>query len=536
MGMKFKKLQAEALAGAARDAKGRFAKRATQIKDEAKGLGWDAFRNVAARMGAATASLAEATEYVMERWSNDYWLMLTLWRNHWISRRIVELPANDMVRAWPRIKSEMDPDDISRIAKAIRTTRTPQRVKQALKWARLFGGAGALMVIDGQEDILDQPLDIDSVNPGQYKGLIVFDRWSGITPSLDICTDINRPLDFGLPEYYEVRSNSDGETFKVHCSRILRFTGPDVPSPEFEAQMRWGISVLEICYDEIRKRDNMSWTILQLMFRAQILTQVNPQLASMLSGASISGAGLEQYEKTMQAQNELLSNQSMLILPKDGKLESHQYTFGGVGDIYAQFQMDIAGAAQIPVTRLFGRTITGLGQTNDADERIYEQSIAQMQEDELDPQLQKLYPVICMSELGEVPDDLELEYPSVRVLTEEDKADLAIKATEAILAPFNAGIDGYGSKTVLQEIKQLSDKTEIGTNITDEMIEAAADDDSMQMGEMGADDDAAAAPKGKQLPKIEKPAKGKGKAKDSASTLSLVQRISALMDEWAKAA
>lgn len=44
----------------------------------------------------------------------------------------------------------------------------------------------------------------------------------------------------------------------------------------------------------------------------------------------------------------------------------------GISDVYQQFQLDMSGASEIPVTRLFGRTISGLGQSNDADERMYE--------------------------------------------------------------------------------------------------------------------------------------------------------------------
>lgn len=434
----------------------------------------DAFTNVSARMGYGTPSLAEDTEYELVRWTNNYWLMITLFRNHWISRRIVEKPAQDMTKAWPVINSsELKPEDISNFDRVIKRTHTPARILSAIKWARLFGGSGCLMVIDGHEGMLDKPLRLDDINPGTYKGLITFDRWSGIVPTDEVCTDINRPIDFNLPEFYEIRGER-GDSFRIHSSRILRFMGPDVPQPENQAQLHWGISELEIAYEEIRKRDNSSWAILSLMFRAQILAQKNPQLAAMLSGVGASGGAMKKFQQTMQAQNELLSNQSMLLLGADGGLESHAYSFGGIAEVYQQFQMDIAGAARIPVSILFGRTATGLGQTNDGEIRIYEQEIAQKQSEELRPQLDKLYAVICMSEFGEVPDDLDMTFPSVRVLTEEQKGDIAGKAVEAILGPFNAGVTS--PQLTLRELRAQSDTTGIFTNVTDEMIEEASDE------------------------------------------------------------
>lgn len=448
-----------------RDSKGRYAKAADAVAN-------DVFSNPAARMGAGTPSLAEATEYQLIRYTYDYWLMITLFRNHWLARRIVEKPAQDMCKAWPRLTCELTPDQIKSFDKTIAVTKTPAKILKTLKWARLFGGAGALMVIDGHEDILDQPLNADDINPGSYKGLIVFDRWSGISPEGNLASDINDPTDFGLPEFYSVREQNT-TMFNVHASRILRFAGPDVPNPEYAANMYWGISVLEIVFEELRKLDNMSWSILQLMYRAQILTQKNPQLAALMSGANASGQAAQKFQQTMQAQNELLSNQSMLLLGEDAELQSHQYTFGGVSDVLQQFRAMVAGASHIPVSILFGQTPSGLGQTNDADIRIYEQEIAMNQNDELRPQLAKLYPVICMSEFGEIPDDLDFDFPSIRVLTEEQKAEMAEKGTAAILLPFSAGVTSQ--RLSLQELKQQSDVTGIFSNITDEDIDAADD-------------------------------------------------------------
>jgi phage-related protein (TIGR01555 family) len=445
----------------------------------AQALDW--FMNQAARTGMGSPNLGAGADYQLVRMSYDYWLLITLYRNHWISRRIVDTPAQDMIRTWPKLTSDLEPKDLTRIDRAIRRTMTKQQMLLALSWARLFGGAGCLMVIDGQENELDQPLDLDSVPLGGYKGLLPFDRWAGITPSTDVCTDINRPLDFNKPEHYECRI-SGGESFKVHASRILRFTGPEVPTPEREAQSWWGISELEPVYEEIQKRDNMSWNILNLTFRANILGMKFPDLAQLLSGLGMSGQAGQQFESRMSAINHLISNQSLVPLPKDGSIESTSYSFAGISEVYQQFQLDISGAAKIPVTRLWGRTITGLGQSNDADERIYEERIATDNEVQMLPQHEKLYPVICMSELGEVPEDLDLQYPSVRVLDEKEKSELAKTVVDTVTVALNSG--GISPRTYAKELKQSSDVTGIFTNITDEDIEKLSDDVTPE-GELG---------------------------------------------------
>lgn len=441
-------------------------------KDATAPVGKDAFTNPAARMGYETPSVAEAVDYTLVRWSLNYWLMVTLFRNHWIARKGVEIPAADACKAWPRLKCSLTPQEIAQFDRTLSSLLIQNKIKRAITWARLFGGAGALMVIAGHENRLDEPLEIDDVNPGTFQGLIVFDRWSGISPKPGISTDVTNPRTFGTPEYYTVYGRESYQVlFDVHSSRILRFTGPEVPSPEYEASSYWGISVLELAFEELRKRDNASWNILQLMFRAQILTQVNPDLASIVSGLGASQQAAQKYYQTMEYQNQLLSNQSMLILPKDGKLESHQYTFGGISEVLDKFEVSTAGAFEIPYSKMFGRNVSALGTVNEADERNYEEKIQQYQHSDIKPQLDVLYPIVCMSLFGEVPEDLDYVFPSIRVLTEKEKAELAASTTDAIIKPFSSGI--VSQRTAAMELKALSDKTEIFTNISDEDIASA---------------------------------------------------------------
>lgn len=451
----------------------------------------DYFTNMAARTGYGTPSIGESATYEMVRLSNNYELLLTLYRNHWIARRIVDIPAIDMTRAWPKITSDIPPDDIASFDRTIEQTRTPRAIRRAIKWARLYGGGGALMVISGHEKYLEEPLDTDDVNPGTYRGLIPFDRWVGIYPTGQLSEDMEHPARWDEPEFYEVRGSDTSVSFRVHSSRVLRFLGPEVPTPEYQAQMYWGISELEVSWEELRKRDNASFAILNLLFRANLIAQTNPELAQMLSGLGTSQQALQRFWRTMEAQNQLISNQSMLLLGKDGDMKAVQYSFSGIGEVYAQFQMDVAGAAGMTVTRLFGRTITGLGQTNDADERLYEERIATDQHGNLTPELHKLYPVIAMSEWGNVPDDLNFNYPSVRVLTEEEKADMADKGSAPVIAAYNSAI--IGRKTALKEFKQLSDTTGVFTNVTDEIIDKASDEPELMGGE---DPEAEGAPGG----------------------------------------
>ncbi len=123
-----------------------------------------------------------------------------------------------------------------------------QHINDAIKWARLYGGAVAVMLIDGQD--LETPLRPETVAKGQFKGLYVLDRWQ-ITPSTNDTVEEFGP-DLGMPATYKVNQNAAALRNKtIHHSRLMRFDGYELPYNQRMAEMLWGLSVVERLYDRL---------------------------------------------------------------------------------------------------------------------------------------------------------------------------------------------------------------------------------------------------------------------------------------------
>jgi phage-related protein (TIGR01555 family) len=368
---------------------------------------------------------------------------------------------------------------IQRLEKLQRKAQIKAKIIEGLEWGRLYGGAAALMMIDGHEDILETPLDYRLIVPGSFKGLMVLDRWSGINPEPELVDDISDP-EFGLPKYYRIVTESSN-TYKVHHSRILRFIGRNLPYWERVAEQYWGVSEVEVIFEELKKRDNTSWNIAQLVFLANLRVLKMDDLGQDLAVGDISMK--KELYNTLTNQNWLMSNMGMQILDKEDDFATHQYAFSGLDKVYENFMLDLSGACETPATRLFGRAPQGMNATGEGDEKIYEGSIEQKQESGLRPVLDKLLPVMCMSEWGAIPDDLDYEFNPIGSPTDKDKADLAKNKTESVLSVYNAGI--FGKKTALKELREMNEATGMYSNITDEMIDQA--DDNTNQGESFGD-------------------------------------------------
>lgn len=442
----------------------------------------DAFQNQMARLGFGQPNLNEGADYPLTRMSQNYNLFTSLYRSSWIVRKIVDVFPSDMVKNWIKFNSSLDPEKISKINSVIRKTKTKEKIKEGLRWARLYGGAAGLILIDGDED-LSEPLDYDAIMLDDYKGLLIFDRWNGIYPDIELEDDISDE-EYGYPKYYSIslsEANSNlmlsynkQDLVKVHHSRIVRFNGRDLPLWERQAEMFWGESEIEIVFEELKKRDNTSANIASLIFLANIRVLKMNDLGQLL-GASTQKAQENLY-KVLQAQNQLMSNMGIYVMDKDDDFGTEQYSFGGLNDIYESFMLDIAGACEMPVTKLFGREPAGFNSTGESDLTQYYDTLEEKQETYLQPIIDKLLPIIFMSTLGAIPEDLDWEFNPCMNVNSKDLADLAQSMASPIFEAFNAGL--ITKEIALKELKQQNEKTGMWSNITDEDIKNAKNEDN----------------------------------------------------------
>ena len=115
-------------------------------------------------------------------------LLTALYRESWLAKRIIDMPCEDMTRSWYTLSPGLSPEDLESLRRTEARHEIRREITNAVRWARLYGGACALMVLRGQEDRLEEPLDPDFIAPGDFRGLLVRDRVDGVEPSLEIET------------------------------------------------------------------------------------------------------------------------------------------------------------------------------------------------------------------------------------------------------------------------------------------------------------------------------------------------------------
>jgi len=286
-------------------------------------LGQDGYSNAAAFLGDDSPLLSAGT-FRRSHLTSRTELLTTTYRESWLAKRIIDMPSEDMTRAWYTLSTRMPEEDMKALRRLEAKHSVRQEITNAVRWARLYGGSLAVMIIRGEETRLDMPLNLDYLGPGCFQGLLVLDRAQGIEPSLELVSDLDDP-DFGLPLYYTVSLDAESmPTVRIHHSRVLRFIGRELPRMESLAENQWGASELEHIWEELQKRSATSLNIAQLVFQANVTTLKMADFGETLALGT--DENKQQILDALTMENRLRTSYGLQILSSNDSIENHAYT------------------------------------------------------------------------------------------------------------------------------------------------------------------------------------------------------------------
>ncbi len=430
----------------------------------------DSYQNFAARVGMGTDNLASEGRYGFSFISRDRNQLEAAYRESWICGQAVDVVAEDMTKMGIEL-TVSDPAKHKRYESEIDRYNVWGALTETIKWSRLYGGAIAVILIDGQKP--ETELDINTITKGSFRGLLPLDRWLA-NPSLsDLVTEYGR--DYGKPKYYDVTKDAMAlQGMRIHHSRVIRMEGVELPYWQRIAENGWGQSVLERLWSRLLAFDSATEGVSQLIYKAHLRTVGIKDLRKVLAEG---GEMLDALKKEFAMLRLFQSNEHITLLDASDIFNTHSYSFAGLPDALLQLAMQISGATGIPLVRLFGQSPTGLNATGESDMENYYGGILQLDERVLRPGLNKVIPIAYMSANGvPIDEDFGFTFRPLKLMSDEAKADIASKASDTIGKVFDAQI--IDRSTALKELKQTGEKVGFWTNITDEMIQQAEREES----------------------------------------------------------
>ncbi len=386
----------------------------------------DGLQNAFANLGTSRDKAFSATYGFRQRTQDE---LINAYRTAWLARKIVDIIPMDATRRWRAWQA--DSAEITDIEDEERRLGLQVKLREAMTSARLLGGA-VIYIGTGDTDV-SGPLNVDRIGKGGVKHLTVIGR-DQITPG-DIDMDPESAT-FGNPGWYQVGAKG----IRIHPSRVVDLRGASDPvgMPRFD---HWGDSVLQPIFDAMTQADGTAANIATLTYEACVDVLRIPNLREMLLEPG-GDAKLSRYLATLAIAK---GNNGMLVLDGGGAIpgsdkrdpgteyDRKSISFGGLGDIWDRMMQAVSGAADIPMTRLFGQSPGGLSSTGESDLRNYYDRVQGMQELEIGPALAILDECLIRSALGRRPDDVHYNWRSLWQTTDKERAEVG-KTTADIVS------------------------------------------------------------------------------------------------------
>lgn len=357
-----------------------------------------------------------ASQYAITRPMMTQQELAAAYRGSGIMRKIVNIPALDMVREWREWEAEKD--QIETLEKEEKRLGIVGKVHRA-EVLRACGGGALILGLPG---LPNEPAPAPGLNMLAYVNVV--SRWH---LTFDRLNDDATTLGYGEPVMW--RMNTTGGQVDIHPSRVIAFRG--APVPPIAATLNatdefWGESIIEQVLDAVQDSDTARGAFASLLHKARLTRIGIPGLAELV--ATPEGEAQLSARLSVLALAESMYNAAVYDRGNGGtnpgeQIDDVSYNFAGAKDVIDAYARFVCAVSDIPATRLLGESAGGLNASGTGEQQDWAKKIKAKQELELAPCLDRLDAYIVPSALGSYPDGVEYDFEEL--LEEDETANVA---------------------------------------------------------------------------------------------------------------
>lgn len=385
----------------------------------------DGYVNVVNRYGTSKDS-SEQYNFVPEGPVSDD-VLESHYEGNGLFAKIIDMPAEEAVKHGFVLEDVEDGKLADFYNEALDELNWEENAMTAVKWARLFGGSIAVMLVnDGRG--LEEPLDWKNIQ--SIDDIRVYDR-SLVTPDYSSVFNYD-PTDpfrvrgsrLGMPEFYDVYSRYG--SFRVHDSRCLVFQNGILPENTTNTLYQfWGVPEYIRLNKAIRDADVAHRSAPKLLERSVQPIYKMRGLASELATEQ----GEERILKRLQVIDTARGILSSLVIDADGEdYDFKTFQYNGITDVISASCNMLSALSNIPQVILFGQTISGMSSTDDTSMENYYNYVERIQKRMLKSNLRYLLSVVFQAglatgEVDEIP-NLKVKFNPLWSVSDSEQATL----------------------------------------------------------------------------------------------------------------
>lgn len=410
------------------------------------------------------------TLFKNNRWymiSNMRQILSQIYCEHGLVQTLIDQPVEDAFRKGYKIKTkQMSEDEIEELDLKVKESGLNEVITQAFKWNRLFGGAG-ILIITGQ----DPNTPLEKLNVGDPLSFRALDMWE-LFYSKQNTSDTMLPegtfgLDTNNPDF---RFNYYGK--QIHPSRVITLKGKEPPSFIRPRLRGWGMSELEKLVRSMNQFLKNQELIFELMDEAKIDVYKIQKFNSSL----MTKGGTDRVTAQVQQSNILKNYQNAIVMDKDDEYEQKSMAFSGLSEMLREIRIGLATDLKMPMTKLFGISSAGFNSGED-DIENYNSMVEGEIRCKANPVVIECLKLICQTLFGDEPEKIEIEFPSLRVLSSVDEQRVKNDTTSRVVQLFSSGL------ITAEEAKEAINKDDLLPNkieVNDEVYQTKTDIETTQ--------------------------------------------------------
>lgn len=367
------------------------------------------------------------TIFLNTRWtliSNFRSILSEAYAEYGIVQTLVDQPVSDAFRTGFNIISDgLDDDQKKKLQHYLEKNRIIEEIQKACNWARLYGGGGLVIMTDQNPSVEFDVSKLRKDSPLEFRAA---DMWELYKDQANMWNPWEEDKEELLYNYYGVRLNR---------SRVLPIRGKEAPSFIRPRLRGWGMSELERVVRSINSYLKNQDLIFELLDEAKVdVYQMNGFNTAMLTQQ-----GTKTAEKRIQMANTLKSYLNALILDVNDKYDQKQLSFNGLSEILNQIRQGVAADLKMPMTKLFGVSSAGFNSGED-DIENYNSMIESEIRSKVKFIVIQVLEICCQKLFGFVPEDLMIEFKSLRILSAEQEENMKNSQFNRLIQAYANGL------------------------------------------------------------------------------------------------
>lgn len=362
------------------------------------------------------------------RWyfvSNDRQALSQAYCELGLIQTVVDIPVDDGLRGGVDVTSkQLSPEQLSELSDALEKNDDLTKVGRALKWTRLFGGGGVMVMTD--QDPLT-PLDISAIGPDSPLEFRAVDMW-------ELYFDLQNTVGYDAAIQDEKYDFYSYYGKKIHKSRVFKQVGIVAPSFIRPRLRGWGLSVVESLIRSMNQYLKGTNLIYELMDEAKIDVFGIMNLTNTL----LASDGAARVAQRIQMANRQKNYQHALVMDKEDTYQQKTLTFSGLAEVMQQVRYQVASDLRMPVTKVFGISAAGFNSGED-DIEVYNAMIESTIRQPAKTDILKVIEIRCQKLFGFIPDDLHISFQPLRMMSGEQEQTVKEKKFNRLLSSLQAG-------------------------------------------------------------------------------------------------